>query len=262
MNAETLSLAANREALKSKWENAVMTSQRHMAVEEVLEMVPAASAPGFTLVSSIAKLVLCTIMAIGLFTLWTAMKKAGLSFFAFISLAALLFAAFKTFRIGNKVLMLASPKKRMQTIGKALLKTLKQTGYITTVATKVETKVTKKGNTTTCLTGGTAREKSEFAKALGELFAPIDNPRYLMFAKNKNPLSAFYCLTVPECLGTKKENAQILHGHLQKLLGPYELVYTRTPEGRRKLLKARTYCLTGRSNSLVKRKKQVHQDYK
>ncbi len=262
MNAETLALAANREALKSKWENAVMTAQRHMAVEEVLEAAPATSAPGFTLVSAITKFVLSLIGVIALIVLWNVLKKAGVSFLAFLAFALLLILIFKTLRIGNKILMLASPKRRMQAIGKALLKTLKQTGQITTAAAKVETKVTNKGNTTTCLTGGTAREKTDFAKALGEIFAEIDNPRYLMFSKTPNPLSAFYCLAVPECLGTKKENAQIFHEHLQKLLGKYELVYTRTPEGRKKLLKARTYSLSGRSRSGIKRKKQVHQDYK
>lgn len=262
MNAETLALAANREVLKSKWENAVMVAKRQMVVEEMIEAAPAASAPGFTLVFATAKFVLYLIGAIALIILWRALKKAGISFLAFFTLALLLVLAFKTFRVGSKLLMLASPKKRMHAIAKALLKSMKQTGLITTTAAKVETKVTQKGNTTTCLTGASAREKSDFAKALGELFAQIDNPRYLLFAKNKNPLSAFYCLAVPECLGTKKENAHILHGHLQKLLGHYELVYTRTPEGRKKLLKARTYCLTGRSRSLTKRQKQVHQDYK
>ena len=262
MNAETLALAANREALKSKWENAVMTAERHMAVEEVLEMTPASSAPGFTLVSAIAKFILYLLGAVVLIVIWNALKQSGISFLAFLALVLLLLLTFKTFRVGSKMLMLASPKKRMQSLGKALLKSMKQTGLITTAAAKVETKVTKTGNTTTCLTGATAREKSDFAKALGEMFAEIDNPRYLLFSKNKNPLSAFYCLTIPECLGTKKENAQVLHGHLQKLLGKYDLVYTRTPEGRKKLLKARTYSLTGRSRSGAKRKKQVHQDYK
>ena len=150
----------------------------------------------------------------------------------------------------------------MQAIGKALLKTMKQTGFITSTDVKVQTTVTRKGNTNTCLNGGTAREKSDFAKALNELFAAIDNPRYLLFAKTLNPFSVFSCMAVPECLGTKKENAQMLHGHFQKLLGKYELVYTRTPEGRKKLLKARTHCLTGRTRALSSRKKQVHQDYK
>jgi len=262
MNAETLALAMNREALKDKWENAVMTSDRNMAVEEVIELAPAASAPGFVLGSAIAKLVMYLLLVIGLIILWSVMKKAGLSFLAFFALAVTILLVFKTLRVGSKVLMLSSPKKRMQSIGKALLKTLKQTGYITSTDVKVQTKVSRQGNTNTCLTGGTAREKSEFAKALGELFAEIDNPRYLLFAQNLNPLSVFSCMAVPECLGTKKENAQILHGHLQKFLGKYELVYTRTPEGRKKLLKARTHCLTGRTRSLTSRKKQVHQDYK
>lgn len=262
MNGEMLALAANRSALKEKWDKAFMTSGKSMAVEEVTELTPAASAPGFVLGSAVAKLVMYLVFLLGLFLLWTAMKKAGLSFLGFISFAALLIVLFKTFGVGNKVLILSSPRRRMQAIGKALLKTLKQTGYITSADTRVETKVTRKGNTSTCLTGGTSREKSDFAKALGELFAEIDNPRYLLFAKTLNPLSVFSCMSIPECLGTKKENAQIFHGHLQKVLGKYELVYTRTPEGRKKLLKARTHCLTGRSRSLTTRKKQMHQDYK
>ncbi len=262
MNGEMLALAADRSALKEKWDKAFMTSGKSMAVEEVTELTPEASAPGFVLGSAVAKLVMYLVLVIGLILLWTAMKKAGLSFLGFIAFVALLIVLFKTFGVGNKVLMLASPRRRMQAIGKALLKTLKQTGYITSTDTKVQTKVTRKGNTSTCLTGGTAREKSDFAKALGELFAEIDNPRYLLFAKTLNPLSVFSCMSIPECLGTKKENAQIFHGHLQKVLGKYELVYTRTPEGRKKLLKARTHCLTGRSRSLTTRKKQMHQDYK
>ncbi len=257
MNAEMLALAANRSSLKKQWENACMTNGNTMSVEDVTEITPSTSTPGFLLVPSIAKLVVHLIFAIALIVLSVLLKKSGLSFLHAVTLIVLAVVLFRSMNVCNKISVLLSPKKLMLKVGKALLKSLQQTAHITSSDVKVETRVTSNGNISTSLTGGTAREKSDFAKALGELFAPIDNPRYLLLSKTYNPLSAFSCMSVPECLGSKKENAQLLHGHLQKLLGSYELVYTRTPEGRKTLLKARTHCLSNRFDATPVRKKQV-----
>ena len=86
-------------------------------------------------------------------------------------------------------------------------------------------------------------EQSLFADALAELLGPIQNPRYLLTRAHPSAIRIFQrhpdSHAVPAVLGAQKETAACLHRHWEKRIGPSELLYTRKPENRPLLLKAR-----------------------
>jgi hypothetical protein len=59
---------------------------------------------------------------------------------------------------------------------------------------------------------------------------------------------------VPEALARKKEYAELFVQRWKRLVGPVTLVYTRTPEGRKVLLRARNHSL---SSAFQKRAERV-----
>jgi hypothetical protein len=132
-------------------------------------------------------------------------------------------------------------------IGEALLKTLIYIKVIKTDPSKLEvaTLETTKGAFSCSLEGSTSYEKSVFLTALQEVVDPIDNPRYLLVRKTffGRWLRKDYH-AVPQIIGNKKEFAEYYAKMWSRYVGSMELVYTRTTEGRKLLLKARTHSVS------------------
>ena len=106
--------------------------------------------------------------------------------------------------------------------------------------------------------GGSTRDKTLFTTCLAEFWGEIDNPRYLL-VRRKWRTREYYA--VPEVFGKKKEDAEVFARCMKQLVGPYEAVYTRTPEGRRLLLKARTRSFVNKNNRILTGKKKVKGDF-
>jgi hypothetical protein len=133
-------------------------------------------------------------------------------------------------------------------IGQALLSSLIETGAIRTHPSKLKVKAEKMefGEVYCSVTGATYYETQVFLDSLQEILNPIENPRYLMVRKTlmeKKVKEDFHA--VPEVLGSNKRRAEIFQRHWKKAVGPCELVFTRTIEGRKMLLQARQDSLSG-----------------
>jgi superfamily II DNA or RNA helicase len=105
---------------------------------------------------------------------------------------------------------------------------------------KVRTADIGHGQFSISLVGGTYLESNLFADALQEVLGPVENPRYLLTrggAQGILPRHDYHA--VPRALATDKEKAMVFHHHWQWRLGRAQLIYTRSEEGRRQLLKAR-----------------------
>ena len=107
------------------------------------------------------------------------------------------------------------------------------------------------------LEGASVREENLFASALGELLSPLDNPRYLFIRTLpllgftiRLPSQSYAC---PSLLGTKKETAELLRKELEKSGDRFELVYTRSEEGRKQLLACRRAANEDRREAKVVR---------
>ncbi|WP_107037938.1 DEAD/DEAH box helicase family protein [Brumimicrobium mesophilum] len=152
--------------------------------------------------------------------------------------------AFKTFRLFVKYRDIS---KDIQNIGKALIQSLLKVGLVHTKSSdlKVKSKVDEWGSVYCHLEGGTTFEKSTFINSLYEIIAPIDNPRYVITRKSKLLLfiSQKDYHSVPEILGKNKAMAENFEDNWNKHVGNCDLIFTRTLEGRKALLKSRMKSL-------------------
>jgi hypothetical protein len=93
--------------------------------------------------------------------------------------------------------------------------------------------------------GGTGKEQAIFLRALREILSPIGNSRYLLARAKIWRMFREDYFAVPAALAQKKEFAEMFTQQWNRHLGKVELVYTRTPEGRKLLLRARNHSLSG-----------------
>ena len=135
--------------------------------------------------------------------------------------------------------------KKIKKMGLAILDTLNELGYITSNRNDiiVNSYLLGKGDVVCNLVGANALENSLFTKALSELLEPIESPRYLiiktnLFRKHFN-VENFY--PIPELFGDKKDNALVFQKYWAHYLGKNKLLFTRSVEGRKLLLKARLF---------------------
>ncbi|MDW5289505.1 DEAD/DEAH box helicase family protein [Formosa sp. PL04] len=135
--------------------------------------------------------------------------------------------------------------KKIGKMGIAILDTLDELGYITSHRNdiRVNSFLHGKGDVVCYLVGGNAHENAMFAKALSDLLEPIESPRYLIIKtslfRSRFDVENFY--PVPELFGDKKKHALIFQKHWKSSLGKSKLIFTRSVEGRKLLLKARLF---------------------
>ncbi len=145
--------------------------------------------------------------------------------------------------------------KDIQQIGDALLISLIKAGVINTDYSKlkVETSVNNWGAVFCHLEGGTTFDKSTFINALQEIIAPIDNPRYVIIRKNMFILFVKQkdYHSVPEILGKNKNLAEYFKNQWERLVGSCDLIFTRTLEGRKILLKSRVKSLAAQFDDKI-----------
>lgn len=104
-----------------------------------------------------------------------------------------------------------------------------------------------------------AEDQEIFAAAVGEALAPIQSQRYLITRREAqlpevwlrpmwmvvrrlmrvDGLNRTTTHPVPEILGRRKERAQVYQQHWERMVSGGELIYTKTPDGWRRLLEAR-----------------------
>jgi len=151
---------------------------------------------------------------------------------------------FKTLKLYLKYRDIA---KDIQNIGDALLNSLQKSGAIHSDIAKLSVKAVKDelGGVYCHLDGGTTFEKSLFIKNLHEIIGKVENPRYIIIRKSKFLVflkqSDFH--SVPDLLGKNKTLAEYLANQWRRLVGNCELVFTRTVEGRKLILKSRIKSL-------------------
>lgn len=265
-NEQTLKLAAQRNKLGAKWQLAL--SKGMSLVEEIKlpydDEKPYQKAKRLFLNKTIANLVAMLSYGFGIYLLESlelfarvrSKKQFYLALVIFSVLGLWFFGrlSFKTLRL---YISYKDISKDIKNIAQALLKTLCEVKLITTPFNqlKVEAKHDEWGAVFCHLEGGNTFDKSTFINALQEIIDPIDNPRYVIIRKSR-----FMMLVkqrdyhaVPEAIARKKEMATTLKKHWLDFVGKCELVYTRTIEGRKLLLKWRVKSLASQFESKIER---------
>lgn len=101
------------------------------------------------------------------------------------------------------------------------------------------------------LKGGSQYENTQFIQTLQELVSQVDNPKYLL----KQKKSFFFMkkdlyYPIPEIFSKNKKSADFFNKSWNKIIGKSELVFTRSIEGRKILLKLRFEALLKRNGRI------------
>ncbi len=131
----------------------------------------------------------------------------------------------------------------LEVLTQDVAKTLTDCGIITSGSSVVVEKVEHDNRMVRVrLQNATRHDQSIFNKAIGELMAPIDNPRYLLVPqKATSGDRQRYSLPCPSIIGQKESYVKVLEKYLEKNLYFMELVDTTKYEGRELLKQCRKY---------------------
>jgi hypothetical protein len=159
---------------------------------------------------------------------------------AVVSLPWALLALWRLIRHGT-------PERSVRQIGRAVLDVLEYQGSIDQHAGefRVYANRNQDGSVYCWLGGGTGQEQAVFLRALREVLSPIQNPRYLLARRKIWRIFREDYFAVPDVFARKKEFAEYFAERWSSLVGSVQLIYTRTPEGRKLLLRARNHSLSG-----------------
>lgn len=261
-NKQMMKKALDRKGLRKAWEDYLKVVYDDMSVEEVEEVDKKILEPGYFFFNAVTMEII-SIIAMILFTMFRTFLTTSLEdiFLPGIFISAGFFLALiGVCKYGYRIVSLCTPQKRMRKAANGILDALIQSGKIEDpLHCRAVTEETEAA-AFVYLKGGSTRDKTLFAASLEEFWGVIDNPRYLLIRK-KGMRRMNESYAVPEVFGKKKEDAQCFAACMKKAIGPYDAVYTRTPEGRRILLKARTRSFVNKNDKILHGKKQVKGEF-
>jgi len=253
INAKTRKRALDREGLRKQWKDALNAGVIKQMTDGL--RAPEESLPrGFVLANTIAALLVQSVYIF--FAMFEYLGRTLgrirttqdfwslvlilLGIPAAVSLPWSLLALWRLIRHGT-------PERSIEQIGRAVLEALEFGGCIYQRAGdfRVYANRNQDGTIYCWIGGGTGKEQAIFLRALRDTLSPIDNPRYLLARRKIWRLFREDYFAVPDALARKKEFAEFFARRWKRLVGPVQLVFTRTPEGRRLLLRARNHSLPG-----------------
>lgn len=262
INKNMLARSRKRDELRRSWEKSLKVIHDDMCVEEIREVDKQILAPGYLFLNAVLmEIVSCVWMLLLLF--FRIFITAGLEHASFwFTAAGVLFLAAAAFagKYGFRIFRLCTPQKRMKRAAEGILDALVQTGKIEEPQHCRSEVKEEEILVLACLKGGTTRDKTLFAECLAQFWGVIDNPRYIL-ARKKGRGKISDCYAVPEIFGRNKEDAMTFRMCMKRVLGNYEAIYTRTPEGRRLLLKARLRSFACKNDRILNGRKQVKGKY-
>jgi len=253
INTQTCRRALDRAGLRQQWQDA-------LAAGSIKQMTDGLKAPddslprGFVLTNTIAALLIqAAYIAVAILEYFGRMLGRVRTSQDFWSFAALLLGIAAIVSLPWSLIALwrlirhGTPERSIKQIGRAVLEALEHEGSIDQQAGLFRVYADRNGDGTVfCwIGGGTGKEQATFLRALREILSPIDNPRYLLARRKIWKVFREDYFAVPDALARKKEVAEMFTQRWKRLVGPVELVYTRTPEGRKLLLRARNHSLSG-----------------
>lgn len=260
-NGQMEALAADRDGLRRRWENALAPlTNMEVAVEAGADKDYFKIGKLFftaLLKGSFWALLLILVCALGLLSVSPGETTGTLRGLCKVLCGGgSLFCAVKAAGQFMRMRVFASPENYMKAIGTCVYKALKQSGDIVSPQTCVGVDRSETVMSYIYLKGGSEREKDVFAQCIYEFFGTVEKQRYLLKAKGSVPrLCKYYC--VPEMFGKKKEDAQAFHALIKKYIGNYELIYTKNETGREELFSACVCSMANKGERPVEKKKKV-----
>ena len=233
INSEMLRISSDRKTAASRWDFEIK-GRAAPVISDVSE-VPMSVYPKKKVSSNKLYAIICAVLAVLGIVIAVATGFIGSVF----GIAVIILSLYFMIKKASFVTKNSTPEKTVTGLSRAVLKTLQQLKEIdSSPKIKVSVKRDADGKSlSVSLTGASERESKVFIKAISELFSPIDDPRYVIIgitkifkAEKRNYINSFSC---PSVIGVNKESAEIFRKFLKSPAGDFELVFTRSENGRK-----------------------------
>ena len=259
-NRETFAIAADRSRIAARWQTALMQSDPRARVRET---AAAARAPQRLSVRDTLQALAVTALTSGAFAAANEIREIGATSTpgslgmalagaaTLASLPGLARAARLAWRNGTLEGSLAA-------VGEAVLLGLNHAGIVSDAEAamgRFSVRAGLDGRRDIVLTGVSRSTERQVMQAIAELLGPVQNPRYLLVRTSWLGLkrrSDYHA--VPSAIGARKEAATMFAQLWAQRIGSSRLVFTRTPAGRRLLLRARAQSLAAGFQRAVDRR--------
>lgn len=147
--------------------------------------------------------------------------------------------------------------KDLEKIANAIFETLYELEHITTDRSNIDivTTLLQHGDVTCSIQGANQIESSLFINAINEMLKPIENPRYVIVKDKwyRKKLAIQNYFPVPKLFGDKKDRCEVFLKHWSTEMGNSKIFYTRNLEGRKTLVKARLFHISGAIKEVTKK---------
>ena len=253
LNQNAITLSQKRQELKDRWQQALPLYEEMEVVNQVevdKQFLPLVYLNDWMKAFLISQALAATYFIIDV-TRYFIVGKPFVHSLPILLLALLLLAVF-----WGRYFIYKSPYNRLEIFGKAIHQALLDSGQIETKesAPRVVKDSKQAIYNAIYLKGASMREKEIFSQAITEFFAPIENQRYILKACHKvKDQTEFFA--VPSMFEKRKADAESFLRQIQKSLGKYDLIYTRSVQGRPILLEARIKALGNKQERTVTLKK-------
>jgi len=246
-----------REKLREEWDRAIDVSAKTNIVAEVPKEC---RVPAFTYRNMLG-LIIGTAITAGVFSglnpLIRVLADPNVDSLVFI-LAFLIVAVVLFFegKMVSFVIRNISPKKSIDSLGKSILKTMKELEIINAGAHLVVHSDDLNTSITTTLKNASIHEQNVFNEAIKELLSPIENPMYIIIKKNMFELYDYrYSFACPSIIAKADYGVETLRRHF-KAIGKMDVVYAYYDDGKKLSLKCR------RKSFITENTKAISKKYK
>ena len=253
LNQNAITLSQKRQELKDRWQEALPLNEEMEVANEVevdKQFLPLAY------LNDWKKALLLFQALVVSFNIYDASKYVIGGSLSNFNLTILLLAVIALAIVWGRYAIYKSPYKRLEVFGEAIHQALLDAGQIETKesAPRVVRDSKQALYNAIYLKGASMKEKEIFAQAITEFFAPIENQRYILKASRKVVDQTEY-FAVPSMFERRKDDATAFLERIQKSVGKYDLIYTRSAQGRPILLEARIKAFGNKQERTITRKK-------
>lgn len=249
MNQQMLELSGQRATLKDRWNRALSLHKKMDIVEETEVAEASVSKTVFT--ENLRSLIFAAMVFVAacIARVIVGAKGGPTALFTILLCVSGIYGLTKL----PMVMQLMNAKKRLSAFGNGIRKALLSLRLMEGGNSRVV--VESEGTTQQVyLSGGTGRDKALFTKCVNEFFGEIENQRYLLVKSGKLRGKYDY-YAVPEAFAKRKEDVEAFYNCIKAYMGKYDLVYTRSENGRKILLEARMKSIANQKNKTKARKK-------
>lgn len=263
INAKMVARSRDRTSVKAAWDRAVGSSAR---LNEVSEVPKGNKIPPVEFINIGFALVLAAILSMGIsqivYTFTTSLAISnGQKTLLTVILVIIIILSLLILRdlIFNKILSFINPTRAIRTLANCILETMQEKSMVSNDA-RVKVNADENGLYVKVeLLNASVHDQNVFHTAIKQLLSPIENPRYIIILRGLfGRLRYINALACPDILGSKSEYAHCLAQKFKRSMGKVQMIYTRTQNGRKFILKCRKLSyITYNDKTLYKRKKMI-----